>query len=287
MKFEIKHRDSGAVLFSGGADSLRLCVEAAVKSGADLSCADLSCADLRGADLRGADLRGANLYGANLYGANLSDADLRGANLRGADLRGADLYGANLSDADLYGAHLSRADLRGADLRGADLRGANLYGANLSDADLRGANLRGADLRGANLSCANLYGATGYNPHRIDPLLLLKDQVGKIRAYKLVKADGLAPFNGGITYEKGKSYEVKDASTNENEQCAAGINLATLPWCMKEWQKGYRILIAEFTAKDIACIPLGNDGKFRVFRCRIVGEKDLKEIGLVEQEKQP
>ena len=28
MKFEIKHRYSGAALFSGGADSLRLCVEA-------------------------------------------------------------------------------------------------------------------------------------------------------------------------------------------------------------------------------------------------------------------
>ena len=116
---------------------------------------------------------------------------------------------------------------------------------------------------------------------------MLKDQVGKIRAYKLVKADGLGPFNGGITYEQGKSYEVKDASTDENEQCAKGIHLATLPWCMREWKKGYRILIAEFTAKDIACIPIGNEGKFRVYRCKIVGEKDLVEIGLVEQEKQP
>jgi len=257
MKFEIKHRFSGAVLFSLETESMRLCVEAAVESSADLRGANLCDADLRRIDLRGADLSGANL---------------RDADLRRIDLRDANLCDADLSGADLFGANLSGADLSGADLSGADLFGANLYGADLSGADLFG---------------ANLYGAIGYNPYRTDPLLLLKDQIGKIRAYKLVKADGLAPFNGGITYEKGKSYEVKDASTDENEQCAKGINLATLPWCMKEWQKGYRILIAEFTAKDIACIPLANDGKFRVYRCKIVGEKDLVEIGLVEQEKQP
>ena len=60
-----------------------------------------------------------------------------------------------------------------------------------------------------------------------------------------------------------------------------GINLATLDWCMKEWKDGWRILIAEFTAKDISCI-YPTDGKFRVFGCEIVGEKDLKEIGLIE-----
>ena len=72
-----------------------------------------------------------------------------------------------------------------------------------------------------------------------------------------------------------------NANTNDNEQCAKGINLATLDWCMKNWQKGYRILIAEFTAKDIASIPIATDGKFRVHRCKIVGEKDLVEIGLI------
>ncbi len=111
---------------------------------------------------------------------------------------------------------------------------------------------------------------------------MLCDQPGKIRAYKLVKENGEGPFNGGIIYAVGKTYSVKDANTNENEQCAAGINLATLDWCIKEWQTGYRILIAEFTAKDIAAIPIGSDGKFRVRKCKIVGEKNLKEIGVVK-----
>ena len=218
MKFEIKHRVSGNVIFSLETKSFKLCIEAAINSGADLS---------------GADLSGANLSEANLSEANLS---------------GADLSGANLSEANLYRADLS--------------------GANLSE---------------ANLSGANLYRAKGMNPFATTPLLLLKDQVGKIRAYKLTKENGEGPYQGGIVYEIGKSVSVQDACTNETQQCAAGISLATLDWCIKEWREGYRILIAEFTRKDIAAIPTATDGKFRVSKCKIVGEKDLKEIGITKE----
>jgi len=161
MKFEIKSRWNASVLFSLETDSMKLCVEAAVKSRADLS----------GADLYGAYLYGAYLSGANLSGANLSDADLSGAYLSDAYLSGAYLYGANLSDADLsgadlygaylYGAYLYGANLSGAYLSGADLYGAYLYGANLSGANLYGANLYGANLYGANLYGAYLSGADG------------------------------------------------------------------------------------------------------------------------------
>ena len=76
MKFEIKHRFSGSVLFSLETEDQRLCVEAAVKSGAYLGGADLSGADLSGADLSGADLRSAYLRGADLSGANLRGAKI-------------------------------------------------------------------------------------------------------------------------------------------------------------------------------------------------------------------
>ena len=55
-KFEIKHRYSGAVLYSLETESIKLCLEAAAKSGAKLSEANLSWADLRGANLIGANL---------------------------------------------------------------------------------------------------------------------------------------------------------------------------------------------------------------------------------------
>ena len=120
MKIEVASRYSASLLLSVEAGSLKLALEASVKS---------RDADLRDADLRGANLRGANLRGANLRGANLRDADLRGADLSGADLRDADLSDADLRDADLSGADLRGADLRDADLSGADLRGADLRGA--------------------------------------------------------------------------------------------------------------------------------------------------------------
>jgi hypothetical protein len=146
---EIKHRFSGAVLWSGEEPSLRGAVIAAVKAGADLAGAYLAGAYLAGADLAGADLAGAYLAGANLAGADLAGANLTGADLTDAYLAGANLTGADLTDAYLAGANLAGADLAGADLAGADLAGANLAGANLTGADLTDAYLAGADLAGA------------------------------------------------------------------------------------------------------------------------------------------
>ncbi|KDC23990.1 pentapeptide repeat protein [Bordetella bronchiseptica F4563] len=99
MKFEIKNRYTGAVLFTADVPDdtesgliARVALEQAVE---------------RDANLRGANLRGAYLRGADLGGADLGDANLRGANLRGAYLRGADLGGADLGGADLRGADLT------------------------------------------------------------------------------------------------------------------------------------------------------------------------------------
>ena len=218
-------------------------------------------------------------------GANLARADLAGADLAGAYLARADLAGANLAGADLAGAYLARADLARANLAGANLAGANLARADLARANLAGANLAGANLAGAYLAGAYLAGAKGIYPERCTPLLILLDQPGKIRAYKLVNASGVGPFNGGIKYMIGKEYEVDDADTDAAVDCGKGINLATLDWCLREWKAGYKILLAEFQAKDIAAIPTGTDGKFRVHRCEIVGEKkiDPVELGLVKE----
>jgi uncharacterized protein YjbI with pentapeptide repeats len=198
-------------------------------------------------------------------------ADVRAAVVAAAKVR------ADLSGADLSGADLSRADLSGADLSGADLSGAYLSGA-----DLNGAYLSGADLSGANLSRANLNGAVGFDPRRTNALLMLLDQPGAIRAYKLVDAEGRSPIQsvGKLTYRLGETVEVADANTDPLVDCAAGVNVATLPWVMREWRAGYRILVVEFTAADIAAIPVG-DGKFRLHRCTVVGEQDLSELGLV------
>ena len=81
MKIEIKCRFSGKVLFEHTVENntIRLTVEAGVKTGAYLA----------GANLAGANLAGANLAGANLDRANLAEAYLDRANLAGAYLAGA------------------------------------------------------------------------------------------------------------------------------------------------------------------------------------------------------
>src|SRR3990167_8731205 len=86
MKIEIKHKINGSVLFSTEAESWKIAVEEAVKSGANLRSANLSSADLRSADLSYANLSYANLSYANLSSANLSSANLSSANLRSANL---------------------------------------------------------------------------------------------------------------------------------------------------------------------------------------------------------
>ena len=160
--------------------------------------------------------------------------------------------------------------------------------ADLSSADLRSANLSSADLRSANLCFADLCSAVGIDKNRSTPLRILLEQPGPVRAYKLVNATGEGPFNGGINYLKPEveEFSVKNFTAGENEQCGAGINLATLDWVMREWKPGYRILIMEFFVSvppGNLVIPTCTDGKFRVKTCRRVGEKNLKELGLVKE----
>ena len=152
------------------------------------------------------------------------------------------------------------------------------------------ANLAGAYLAGADLARAYLAGAKGISPERCTPLLMLLDQPGKIRAYKLVDEKYRSPIQprGKLTYKIGDDISVDDANTDPMDHCAAGVNVATLDWCLKNWSAGNRVLVVEFEAKDIACIPTASDGKFRLHRCTVVAEKplDLEALGLVKKEKE-
>ena len=106
MITEIKHQWTDAVLFSCETESKKLCLEAAVKSRANLALAHLD-----GAHLVRARLEGANLVRAHLEGANLNGAHLVGANLDGAHLVGARLDGANLVRAHLDGTVLDPSNI--------------------------------------------------------------------------------------------------------------------------------------------------------------------------------
>ena len=89
MNIQIKSRFTAAVLFEHDCEnnSIRLTLELAIKSGANLIGADLSGANLSRADLSRADLSDTNLSGADLSRTNLIGADLSGAYLIGAYLK--------------------------------------------------------------------------------------------------------------------------------------------------------------------------------------------------------
>ena len=176
---------------------------------------------------------------------------------------------------------LEKAVQSGANLYRADLSGANLYKASLSGADLSGVNLYRA-----NLSGAYLYGARGINKFLTTALYLLLDQTNPIRAYKIVNENNEGIYWGGPAYEVGQRIEVDKWDSDENKDCAAGINLATLDWCLKEWKPGRKLLLCEFDKEDIVCIPIGSDGKFRVKACTPIKELSWKDYRVKVEDEQ-
>jgi hypothetical protein len=119
--------------------------------------------DLNGAVLSEANLSRVNFSGARLDYANFTGADLSTANLSFADLSQvnfskANLKSANLSGAYLWGADLSEADLSNSVLDLASLMRANLTRANLIKADLSGTTLIHTKVNGAKISGSSIYG---------------------------------------------------------------------------------------------------------------------------------
>jgi uncharacterized protein YjbI with pentapeptide repeats len=165
IHYEIRHRSTDEVIFSGKAHSMRNLIEAAMSA-----CVDLSDADLRGVNLARTDLsRGrfcrADLTKAILVGADLSRAQLTGADLASAEMSGATMYKTNLSQANLCDANMTMiqgvsmllcwADLSETNLTNANLVGANLVGAKLFQTIFTGANLNGAFLEGTKLEAGH------------------------------------------------------------------------------------------------------------------------------------
>jgi len=172
-------------------------------------------------------------------------------------------------------ADLSRADLSRANLSGADLSGADLYGANLARADLARANLTGANLSGADLTGANLKDTILDGINWLAYIGVVPDHQGTARAYKVVTKDGIGPFQGGINYLKADTF-TSALNPDVNAHCSEGIHLATLRWCLDNRQSAdNRLFMFSFNVKDTVC-PTGSDGKFRVSKCRKIGECDWK-----------
>lgn len=117
-------------------------------------------------------------------------------------------------------------------------------------------------------------------------LMLLLEQPGPLRAYKVVNSDYTSPYfaGEGIIYSVGSEVSSNEADYNPHEDCGKGINVATLAWIHKTveregWHKHfYRIVVIEFMPEDIAAIPMKGAGKFRITRGKVVRELNQEEF---------
>lgn len=145
MKFEIKNRFTGSVIFTAELSADYESKTHGIQLGAAVKLALMAGTNLAYADLTYADLTGTNLTGTNLTWAKLTDADLTWADLTYANLAYAALIRAKLTYADMTCSDLTRADLTRANLADADMTGAKLTGADLTGTNLTGTDLTGSD----------------------------------------------------------------------------------------------------------------------------------------------
>ncbi len=135
-----------------------------------------------------------------------------------------------------------------------------------------------AYLLGANLSGTNLKKTIYENINWLAYIGIVPNARGKARAYKLITQKGEGPFNGGLNYLNTKIFSIDNINTDCNQQCGAGINLAIFAWCIHNRQSNSnRLLLMEFDCSlDNLVCPIGTDGKFRVKKCKKIGECDWK-----------
>ena len=190
------------------------------------------------------------------------------------DLYNADLRNAYLCNADLFYANLRNANLHNANLRNADLRNTNLHNADLSNANLRNANLSNANL--TDIKICNIYRSN---------LNILKLQKNNIFVFKYLRKNLKSPYQN-FQYNIGKTYISENSNNNEFIQCGAGINVATLEWCLTNCDNNFDnfvIVECEVNPKDLI-IPFNSDGKFRIKSGgkvkinRILTEKEIEKI---------
>ncbi len=98
--FNILHRNTGAVLYSTTADSLKRAVARAVAAGTSLA----------NADLQGADLTDISLDAGVFTNANLKGARFDGSVMRGADFTNATMTNASMVDVLSHKMILTSAD---------------------------------------------------------------------------------------------------------------------------------------------------------------------------------
>ncbi len=231
VRFEVRHRFTDKLVFSGGLPALKDFMQSSAKSGRDLSHICFYTGTRQPLTSGVLDLSGIDLARARLAKANLSHVRMRRVKLVNADLLEADLFDVELAQADLSNSRLRRANL----IR-SDLTGANLTGADLSMANLVGAILTGCDLTDAKMSGAITTGRLGAAANdRIDLGLPRTPIRGRSASDPMAGKDGSTQIRtpgdrfGKIDTGSGEEAGADDGSSRPKQRHSTGkIDLATL-----------------------------------------------------------
>lgn len=259
----------------------------------------------RGKKLIQADLRGLTISNHDFFMADFSLADLsvysrfRKVSFKRCQFKRAILKDAAFSKCDLSVADFSFADLTDCLFNECYLTGTNFYKANLTgvtfqdctfssstsflSADIKRIDVTPISAENQQILVLRLSQARNFHPEMFDMLRLLQYQKGKVRLFKLVTDNDTGIYMSGktsLTYTNGKTVKVNKYNTNCRIECAKGIHLATLDWCYKHFEEGYKIKVCEFDVKDIVAIPYGGEGKIRVRKCKVLYSLNLKKLGL-------
>ena len=130
---------------------------------------------------------------------------------------------ADLSYANLHGADLSHANLNHADLRGANLNHANLSGTYLDEKEqFRKGVILEKPMRGyKKLSDGSICVLSIPKGAIVFSINGSKCRTNKA---KVLEGGGVSCCDNEFTYEKGKTYEIKDFDLAYNEECLTGIH---------------------------------------------------------------
>jgi hypothetical protein len=230
--------------------------------------------------LHQARIRGIILENLYICNADLSYAAIILENIKGVEFSNCKINTTYFESNDIVrNVTFKECDLNNSKFYRLKLSNVEFLKCNMNETDLSRCEFKNVKFHDCNLTKAafsyvKMSKVLRNKLEQQNHLSILHNQPGKLYAYKVVQ-ENLVTTYYGFKYQIGKSYDfTSEAELDSGILCGGGLNVATLNWCVGEARNMYnaRIIKIEFEAKDIACIPIGSDGKFRLYRGKVVGE---------------
>lgn len=242
---------------------------------------------IREAKKSGKKIENLSFYGEQFRLTSLDTSDLKGAQFVNCLFDQTSITGSDtLVDAQFKNCSMVRINICEIKIKNCLFYSCNLHEASFFKSKFEDTSFKNCNLKLANFSESVLPKKLKTELIQQEPLSILLNQPGKLYAYKFVRKNGFTTFFP-FKYEIGKTYDFSNrAHCDPRDLCGPGLNVATLDWCKREMiESTNKLIVIEFESKDIACIPIGSDGKFRLLRGKVVGTANKLTGKLIKRKK--